>query len=60
MVAAGLEWVAPKTWAEMGTMAKGIKDGAGMAGIGIAGKDFDWKRGRLTNRCRRPPSSWPT
>ena len=41
VVAAGLECVAPKTWAEMVTMAKGIKEGADVAGIGIAGKDFD-------------------
>jgi multiple sugar transport system substrate-binding protein len=39
--AAGMECVAPKTWDEMKAMAKGIKEGAGVAGIGIAGKDFD-------------------
>lgn len=39
--AAGLECVAPKTWDEMKAMAKGVKDASGIAGIGIAGKDFD-------------------
>ncbi|MES2145164.1 MAG: sugar ABC transporter substrate-binding protein [Pseudomonadota bacterium] len=39
--AAGMECVGPKTWDEMKAMAKGIKEGAGVAGIGIAGKDFD-------------------
>jgi multiple sugar transport system substrate-binding protein len=39
--AAGMECTGPKTWAEMTAMAKGIKEGAGVAGIGIAGKDFD-------------------
>jgi multiple sugar transport system substrate-binding protein len=41
VTAAGLECVAPKTWAEMTAMAKGVKEATGIAGIGIAGKDFD-------------------
>jgi multiple sugar transport system substrate-binding protein len=38
---AGMECKAPVTWAEMTEMAKAIKEKAGVAGIGIAGKDFD-------------------
>jgi multiple sugar transport system substrate-binding protein len=41
VVAAGMECKAPETWADMIAMAKGIKEKAGVAGIGIAGKDFD-------------------
>ncbi len=39
--AAGLECKAPETWADMITMAKAIKEKDNVAGIGIAGKDFD-------------------
>lgn len=39
--AAGLECKAPETWADMIAMAKAIKEKDGVAGIGIAGKDFD-------------------
>ena len=38
---AGMECKAPKTWADMIAMAKAIKEKDGVAGIGIAGKDFD-------------------
>lgn len=38
---AGLECKAPETWADMIAMAKAIKEKDGVAGIGIAGKDFD-------------------
>ncbi len=41
VVAAGMECKAPETWADMTAMAKAIKENAGVAGIGIAGKDFD-------------------
>ncbi|MCW1917176.1 sugar ABC transporter substrate-binding protein [Rhodobacter sp. KR11] len=41
VTAAGLECKAPATWADMITMAKAIKEKNGVAGIGIAGKDFD-------------------
>jgi multiple sugar transport system substrate-binding protein len=41
VVKAGMECKAPETWADMIAMAKGIKEKAGVAGIGIAGKDFD-------------------
>jgi multiple sugar transport system substrate-binding protein len=39
--AAGLECKAPETWDDMIAMAKAIKEKDGVAGIGIAGKDFD-------------------
>lgn len=39
--AAGMECKAPETWADMITMAKAIKQKDNVAGIGIAGKDFD-------------------
>ncbi len=39
--AAGLECKAPETWADMVAMAKAIKEKDNVAGIGIAGKDFD-------------------
>ena len=39
--AAGMECKAPETWADMIAMAKAIKEKDGVAGIGIAGKDFD-------------------
>ncbi len=38
---AGMECKAPETWADMIAMAKAIKEKEGVAGIGIAGKDFD-------------------
>ncbi len=41
VTAAGLECKAPETWADMIAMAKAIKEKDGVAGIGIAGKDFD-------------------
>ena len=41
VVKAGLECKAPADWAEMTAMAKAIKEKDGVAGIGIAGKDFD-------------------
>ena len=41
VTAAGMECKAPETWADMITMAKAIKEKDGVAGIGIAGKDFD-------------------
>ena len=37
----GQECVAPKTWDEMYTMAKGVVDNTDAAGVGLAGKDFD-------------------
>ncbi|WP_380058288.1 ABC transporter substrate-binding protein [Falsihalocynthiibacter sp. SS001] len=39
--ASGQECVAPKTWDEMYTMAKGVVDNTEAAGVGLAGKDFD-------------------
>ena len=41
VIAAGMECKAPETWADMIAMAKAIKEKVGVAGIGIAGKDFD-------------------
>lgn len=41
VVKAGLECKAPETWADMIAMAKAIKEKDNVAGIGIAGKDFD-------------------
>jgi len=41
VTAAGLECKAPETWADMIAMAKAIKEKNNVAGIGIAGKDFD-------------------
>jgi multiple sugar transport system substrate-binding protein len=41
VTAAGMECKAPETWEEMIAMAKAIKEKDGVAGIGIAGKDFD-------------------
>ena len=41
VVAAGMECKAPETWADMIAMAKAIKETSNVAGIGIAGKDFD-------------------
>ncbi len=41
VTAAGLECKAPADWTEMIAMAKAIKEKDGVAGIGIAGKDFD-------------------
>jgi multiple sugar transport system substrate-binding protein len=41
VTAAGMECKAPETWADMIAMAKAIKEKNGVAGIGIAGKDFD-------------------
>lgn len=41
VTAAGLECKAPADWTEMLAMAKAIKEKDGVAGIGIAGKDFD-------------------
>ena len=38
---AGMDCKAPETWADMIAMAKAIKEKDGVAGIGIAGKDFD-------------------
>jgi multiple sugar transport system substrate-binding protein len=38
---AGMECKAPETWDQMIAMAKAIKEKDGVAGIGIAGKDFD-------------------
>lgn len=38
---AGMECKAPETWADMIAMAKAIKEKDGVAGIGLAGKDFD-------------------
>ena len=38
---AGMECKAPETWADMIAMAKAIKEKHNVAGIGIAGKDFD-------------------
>ncbi|MDE9449228.1 sugar ABC transporter substrate-binding protein [Aliiroseovarius sp. Z3] len=37
----GQECVAPKTWDEMYAMAKGVVDNTDVAGVGLAGKDFD-------------------
>jgi len=39
--AAGAECKAPETWADLVALAKQIKEGGNVAGIGIAGKDFD-------------------
>lgn len=39
--ASGQECVAPKTWDEMYTLAKGVVDNTDAAGVGLAGKDFD-------------------
>ena len=39
--AAGMECKAPETWADMIAMAKAVKEKDKVAGIGIAGKDFD-------------------
>ena len=39
--AAGMECKAPETWADMIAMAKAVKEKEKVAGIGIAGKDFD-------------------
>ncbi len=33
--------VGPKTWTGLYNMAKAVKDNTGVAGIGLAGKDFD-------------------
>jgi multiple sugar transport system substrate-binding protein len=41
VTAAGMECKAPANWDEMKAMAAAIKDKTGVAGIGIAGKDFD-------------------
>ena len=41
VTAAGMECKAPETWADMIAMAKAIKEKDNVAGIGIAGKDFD-------------------
>lgn len=41
VTAAGMECKAPETWADMIAMAKAITEKDGVAGIGIAGKDFD-------------------
>ena len=41
VTAAGMECKAPETWADMTAMAKAIKEKGGVAGVGIAGKDFD-------------------
>lgn len=41
VTAAGMECKAPETWADMIAMAKAIHEKSGVAGIGIAGKDFD-------------------
>ena len=41
VTAAGMECKAPETWADMVSMAKAIKETQDVAGIGIAGKDFD-------------------
>lgn len=41
VTASGMECTAPETWAEMTAMAKAIKETQNVAGIGIAGKDFD-------------------
>lgn len=41
MTTAGMECKAPETWADMIAMAMVIKDTHNVAGIGIAGKDFD-------------------
>lgn len=38
---AGLPCVGPKTWTGLYNMAKAVKDNTGVAGIGLAGKDFD-------------------
>lgn len=38
---AGLACKGPRTWDEMYDMAKTIKDKTGIAGVGLAGKDFD-------------------
>ncbi len=38
---AGLTCQGPKTWDEMYSMAKTIKDKTGIAGVGLAAKDFD-------------------
>ncbi|SHH45750.1 carbohydrate ABC transporter substrate-binding protein, CUT1 family [Cognatiyoonia sediminum] len=37
----GQECVAPATWDDMYTMAKGVVDNTDAAGVGLAGKDFD-------------------
>ncbi len=39
--ASGQECVAPATWDDMYTMAKGVVDNTDAAGVGLAGKDFD-------------------
>jgi len=39
--AAGAEWKAPATWADLVALAKTVTDNTDAAGIGIAGKDFD-------------------
>lgn len=39
--ASGQECVAPTTWDEMLTMAQGVVDNTDVAGVGLAGKDFD-------------------
>ena len=39
--ASGQECVAPATWDDMYTMAKGVVDNTDSAGVGLAGKDFD-------------------
>ena len=41
VTSAGMECKAPATWADMIAMAKAIKEKHNVAGIGIAGKDFD-------------------
>jgi len=41
VTAAGMECKAPETWTDMIAMAKAIKEKNNVAGIGIAGKDFD-------------------
>jgi multiple sugar transport system substrate-binding protein len=39
--ASGQECVAPETWDDMYTLAKGVIDNTDAAGVGLAGKDFD-------------------
>ena len=39
--AAGAECKAPATWDDMYALAKAINDNTGVAGVGLAGKDFD-------------------
>lgn len=41
IVESGQECVAPATWDDMYNLAKGVVDNTDVAGVGLAGKDFD-------------------